>query len=322
MAITKCFKTMRNFIKQLLSFKVFKLWLVLVITHTTLSAQQDAQYTQYMYNTSVINPAYAGSRGMFSINAIHRTQWVGVNGAPTTGQISLNTPLTERFGFAFSYINDALGPSRESLVNTDFSYSINVSPRTKLAFGLKAGLSVLDVNFDDLAFNPLDSNAQNIDNRVSPIVGFGLYLHDNENWYLGLSSPNLLRTQHYTEDIQSSEITEELHAYLIGGYVFNLSRNTKFKPAFMVKGVTGSPLAVDVSANFLFLDKFTLGAAYRLDAAVSGLAAFQISDQLMIGYAYDYDTTEFNNYSNGSHELMLRFELFQSKKRAVNPRFF
>ena len=313
---------MRNFMKQLLNFRAFKLVFVLVLTHTTINAQQDAQYTQYMYNTSVINPAYAGSRGLFSINAIHRTQWVGVNGAPTTNQFSLNTPLTERLGFAFSFVNDELGPSRESLVNADFSYSINVSQNTKLAFGLKAGLSVLDVNFDDLAFDPLDPNAQNIDNRVSPMVGFGLYLHDNEKWYLGLSSPNLLKTQHYTEDIQSSEITEELHAYLIGGYVFNLSRNTKFKPAFMVKGVTGAPLAIDLSANVLFYDKFTLGAAYRLDAAVSGLAAFQISNQLMIGYAYDYDTTELNNYSSGSHELMLRFELFQNKKRAINPRFF
>lgn len=284
-------------------------------------AQQDSQYTQYMYNTSIINPAYAGSRGVTSINTLYRTQWVGLNGAPKTIQGSINAPIGNNIGLGFSVVNDEIGPSKESNINADFSYTLNLN-KYKLSFGLKAGINILDVNFNELVYDNQDPNATNIDNRLSPNLGVGLYLHDSERWYIGLSSPNLLKTDHYSETVSSSKINEEIHAYFIGGYVFTLSDNTKFKPAFLLKTVTGSPLAIDLSANFLFVDKFTLGAAYRLDAAVSALAGFQISEQLMVGYAYDYETTEFSKYNSGSHELFLRFELFSAKNNLVNPRFF
>jgi len=158
-------------------------------------------------------------------------------------------------------------------------------------------------------------------------VGVGLYYHDRK-FYAGLSAPNLLETEHFDTDnltgAQSSNITsqEKTNFYLLAGYVFELSDVVKFKPSFVTKVVNGAPLQVDLSANFLFHDKLTLGAAYRWDAAVSALAGFQISDSLLIGFAYDYETTELQEFNSGSYELLLRFELFQKYSRIITPRFF
>jgi len=289
-----------------------------------LLAQQDSQYTQYMYNTITINPAYAGSRGLLSVNSIYRNQWVGLNGAPETIAASLHSPIGVRgVGLGLSFVNDEIGPSQETNMAVDFSYTIYTGPLTKLSFGLKGGFNLLNVNLtgSDLVFQDGDILATDINNRFTPMVGVGAYWH-SDDWYVGLSSPNLLTTSHYNDDIQQSTVTEEIHAYLIGGYVFRLSPTTQFKPAALVKAVSGAPLAVDLSANFLFNEKFTLGAAYRWDAALSAMAAFQVTDQIMIGYAYDYDTTELGNFNSGSHEVFLRFELFNSVNRVVSPRFF
>ncbi len=288
---------------------------------STAHAQQDSQYTQYMYNTQTINPAYAGNRGVLSINALYRNQWVGLDGAPETLNASINAPIGRKVGLGFSAISDKIGPSTESTIALDFSYTIKVSENTKLSFGAKGGINLLDVNFSQLNFNPSDPNAQNINNRLSPIVGAGLYLHHSDKWYLGLSVPNILETDHY-DDIARSTASERANYYAIAGYVFDLSSNIKFKPAVLGKLISGAPLAVDVSGNFLFYDKFTLGAAYRWDAAVSGLVGFQLSKDIMLGYAYDFDTTELGNYNSGSHEVFLRFELSTRTKKVVNPRFF
>ncbi|CAM1361018.1 conserved hypothetical protein [Tenacibaculum sediminilitoris] len=307
------------------SYQTKYIWLlVYVLSFGYCHAQQDSQYTQYMYNTQVINPAYAGSRGMLSLNGLHRTQWVGLEGAPRTFSFSLNSPIGNKgIGLGMAFIRDEIGPSIENNIAIDFSYTIQTSEKTKLSFGLKGGLNILDVNYDKLAINdPNDPDFRNnINSRTSPMVGVGFYWYNDNTWYIGLSSPNLLRTSHY-DDNQVTEVTEEMHAYLMGGYVFELSESVKFKPALLVKAITESPLAIDVSANFLFNEKFTLGAAYRFDAAISGLVALQASDKLMIGYAYDYDTTELGNYNSGSHEIFLRFEFFTKVRSTVNPRFF
>ena len=305
--------------------KPITLLVLMLIGVITLNfGQQDSQYTQYMYNTQTVNPAYAGSRGMLSFNGLYRTQWVGLDGAPETLNFSMNTPLGEKgVGLGLSFFSDKIGPSIESNIMADFSYTVHVSENTKLSFGIKGGINLLNVDYTKLnIFDPTDPNfSENINNRLSPGIGAGLYLHHSDKWYVGLSVPNLLETDHY-EDLASSTATEKAHFYVIGGYVFDLSPNTKLKPAVLAKAVSGAPLALDMSANFLFYDKFTFGVAYRLDAAVSGLAAFQVTDQLMIGYAYDYDTTELGNYNSGSHEFFLRFELASKVRKTVNPRFF
>ncbi|WP_299363637.1 type IX secretion system membrane protein PorP/SprF [Winogradskyella sp.] len=284
-------------------------------------AQQDSQYTQYMYNTQTINPAYAGNRGMLSINGLYRNQWVGLDGAPETLNFSLNTPVGRKVGLGFSFFSDEIGPSKEQQLAIDVSYSIKISENTKLAFGVKGGFNLLDVNFSELNFNPADPNAQNVNNQLSPLVGAGVYWHHSDKWYIGVSVPNLLETDHY-DDVVVSTASERATFYAIAGYVFDLSDNVKLKPAVLGKATSGAPLAVDLTANVLFHNKFTLGAAYRWDAAVSGLAAFQVTDQIMVGYAYDFDTTDLGNYNSGSHEIFLRFELINRTKRVVSPRFF
>lgn len=286
------------------------------------SAQQDSQYTQYMYNTTSINPGYAGSRGSLSILGLYRNQWVGLDGAPETLNFSLNTPVgIDRVGVGLGFTSDRIGPSSENSITADFSYSLPLdNDGTKLSFGIKAGISTLDIDVNKLTiYNPNDVNLVSR-SFVSPVVGVGLYLH-TEKWYMGLSTPNMLETEHY-DDIAVSTATEKMHLYLIGGYVFDVNPDLKLKPAVLVKAVSGAPLAIDVSANFLFYEKLTLGAAYRWNAAVSALAGFQISDQLMVGYAYDFDTTELGNYNSGSHEIFLRFELGTRVQNKVNPRFF
>lgn len=285
-------------------------------------AQQDAQYTQYMYNTININPAYAGSRGVMSIFGLHRTQWVGLDGAPTSNAFSLNTPIkNSNLGLGLSLVNDRIGPTSDNTISADISYTVPMSENYKLSFGIKASGNIF--NLDTSKLEPAqanDPNLQNFNNEFSPNFGAGVYLH-SDKLYFGLSVPNFLQDSKYNDN-QLAVFQERMSFYAIGGYVFDLSKSIKFKPAFLTKVVTGSPLQVDASANFLFFDKFMLGGAYRWDAAVSALAGFQVSDGLFIGYSYDMETTNLRRYNSGSHEIFLRFELFNKVSKIVSPRFF
>lgn len=298
------------------------LTIVLLFTAAISQAQQDAQFTQYMYNTININPAYAGSRGMLSIFGLHRTQWVGLDGAPVTNAFSMNTPINEsRVGLGLSFINDRIGPTKENQISADVSYTIPMANEFKLSFGIKATANLFQL--DRSMLNPdvvVDPSLQNIDNEFSPNIGAGVYLH-SDKFYAGLSVPNFIETAHYS-DFDETISKEKLNYYFITGYVFDVSPNLKFKPALLTKMVFGAPLQVDVSGNFLIAEKFVLGAAYRWDAAFSGLAGFQVTDGLFIGYGYDRETTELRNYNSGSHEVFLRFELFKKVDRITTPRFF
>jgi len=294
------------------------------------NAQQDPQYTQYMYNPQTINPAYAGSRDATTFGLLLRTQWVNFDGAPTTGTFTANTPLgaLENMGLGFSVVSETIGPAVNSNVNVDYAYHINTSDVNKLAFGIKAGIDLLDVDFNKLNLaDPGDPRFQNnIDNKLQPQIGAGVFYY-SDNYYLGLSVPNVLTTQHFDdsslEDTQVSSVaSESVHYFLTAGYVFNVAQDLKFKPATQVKAVSGSPLEWDVSANFLYNEKLTLGLAYRWSAAISALAGFQVSDGMFIGVGYDYQTTDIEAYSDGSYEIMLRYDIFKKPERVLTPRFF
>jgi len=292
-------------------------------------AQQDAQYTQYMYNTLSINPAYAGARDVLSFVGIYRSQWVGLEGAPRTFTASLHSPIGERIGLGLNVTNDEIFIAKETYVDVDFSYTIPITGNgDQLAFGLKGGAHLLDIDSNRLntgGFNNGDPDAEiNIDNKFSPQVGVGLYYY-TDKFYAGASVPNILETEHFDDSNNSnssSTATEKINYYLMTGYVFDLSDNLDFKPAALVKAVEGAPVQVDVSANFLIGERFTIGAAYRWSAAFSGLVGFQVTDQLMLGFAYDRETTELQQYNDGSFEFMLRYELFNRKKSLISPRFF
>ncbi len=284
-------------------------------------SQQDAQYTQYMYNTANVNPAYAGSRETLTAFLLHRNQWVGLDGAPVTNNFSINTPVgNSNFGLGILFINDKIGPTTENEISADLAYFIQISENYKLAVGLKgtANLFHLDVNKLTI-YNATDPQFQNVDTKFSPNVGVGFYLF-SENTYVGLSVPNFFENYRYNDnDVAITK--EKMHFYAIAGHIFELSPNLQFKPALLAKIVEGAPLQTDVTANFLLFNKLTLGAAYRLNAAVSALAGFQISDSWFIGYGYDLETTKLIRYSSGSHEIFLRYEIFKSKK-ITSPRFF
>ena len=294
----------------------------MIFTAIASFGQQDAQYTQYMYNTININPAYAGSRGALSLFALHRTQWVGLDGAPITNAVSVNTPFNNtNLGAGLSIVNDEIGPSTSNSISADISYTIPVSESFRLSFGIKGTANIFSVDVSKL--NPSDQTDpqfQNLDNEFSPNIGAGLYLHSDKA-YIGFSIPNFLEKDKYNDN-EVAIYKEKINYYLMGGYVFDLSPSTKFKPAFLTKLVEGSPLQVDVSANFMFIDKVTVGLAYRWSAAITGMAGFQISDAFYVGYAYDFDTTELDNYSSGSHEIFLRYEIFKKNNKMTTPRFF
>ena len=308
----------------------FKILFLAILCSTWSSyAQQDAQFTQYMYNTININPAYAGSREALSIFGLYRTQWVGLDGAPQTGTFSINTPIENtKFGVGLGIINDRIGPADETNVAVDVSYTVQTSENWKLAFGVKASANLLNVDFNKLTiFNRNDATftMRNIDNRFSPNIGAGLFWYSDKS-YIGLSVPNFLETQHFdrASTINSNNFVakERINFYFIAGKVFPLTDDIKFKPALLSKIVSGAPLQIDVSGNFIFNEKFVLGAAYRWSAAVSLMAGFQINPSWYIGYGYDLETTRLANFNSGSHEIFLRYELFKNYDRIISPRFF
>jgi len=289
----------------------------------TATAQQDPQYTQYMYNTMTVNPAYAGSTGGLDATLLHRSQWTGIDGAPQTQSLTVHSPIrNEQMGLGLSIVNDKLGPSNELYFEGNFSYILSLAQDHKLALGLKAGGRMLNIDWTkgryyDKTDALLNSN---IDNKIKPSLGAGV-LYYSEKWYVGVSVPSFLQGDYY-DDIQESVTTERLHYFFMGGYVFDVSDGLKFKPAFLVKAVSGAPLTADISANFLLAEKVTLGASYRYDDSVSALAGFQISSGLYLGYAFDYTTTRLNKYADGSHEFILRFQILSKSKQIKSPRFF
>ncbi len=299
----------------------------LLLASTSIFAQQDAQYTQYMYNTVSVNPAYAGSRGHMSIAALYRAQWVGLDGAPETQTLNLHTPIGYRgMGLGVSFVNDVIGPTSETYFDIDFSYTIQTSLDAKLSFGLKASGHLLDVRFSELnqdtGTGPDPTLQQNIDNRFSPNVGAGVYYH-TERFYAGLSVPRILETTHFDESSLSTA-KEQMNYYFITGYVWDLNPFLKFKPTILTKVVQGAPLQLDLSANFLLNEKFIFGAAYRWDAAFSGLVGFHISDEFMIGLAYDREITDLGatSFNDGSFEIILRYDFIKVLDNLKSPRFF
>ncbi|MFH7014554.1 type IX secretion system membrane protein PorP/SprF [Flavobacterium sp. FlaQc-52] len=297
---------------------------VIMFTAIASHAQQDAQYTQYMYNTININPAYAGSRGVLSVFGLYRTQWVGLDGAPETGTLSVNTPINNsNLGVGVSLVSDKIGPTNENTLSADLSYSIQVSAESKISFGIKGSANLFNLDINKL--NPADQGDpqfQDFSSKFSPNIGAGVYWHSDKA-YVGLSVPNFIETNRY-DDNDIAIYKDKINYYFMTGYVFNLDhyQYIKFKPAALVKMVQGAPLQVDVSANFMFNDKFVAGLAYRWSASLSAMVGFQVTDGLYIGYGYDRETTRLNNYNSGSHEIFLRYEFFSNKGKMTTPRFF
>lgn len=303
---------------------------ILVLSVFPVFGQQDAQYTQYMYNTMSVNPAYAGSRGQLSMTTLYRSQWTGIEGSPETFTLNLHSPVrNSRLGYGISIVNDNIGNGvvQETYLDGVISYTLNLSNEARLSFGLKAGGNFLSLDFSGLRkLQEEYVDADNIDRRFTPNFGLGVYYH-SDKFYAGISAPNLMESKHFNNSAGRENnflSVDRVNFYMITGYVLDLNGSMKFKPALLTKVVQGAPLQVDLSGTFLFQDTFSFGAAYRLDAAVSALIGFQVSDQVMIGLAYDKEITDLGGirFNDGSLEVLFRWELLKSYKRVISPRFF
>ncbi|HEA30461.1 MAG TPA: type IX secretion system membrane protein PorP/SprF [Leeuwenhoekiella sp.] len=293
--------------------------------------QQDPQLTQYMYNMSLMNPAYStGNEGVMNLGALYRAQWVGIDGAPTTGTFFAHAPVSDRIELGVNLIHDEIGDVvKETNLNADFAYKIQLSPSSNLAFGLKAGATFFNTDFTNLQLG--SGNAATdlaFDKNISqtyPTLGVGLF-YFSDHYYLGASAPNLLNAEHIEERDGIRGFGEEtVHYFLTGGYVFDLNADLKLKPSFMARAVEGAPISIDLNANVLLYEKVEAGLGYRVGDAITGLVNFEVAQGLRIGYAYDYTTSNLGKYNDGSHEIMLLFDLDflgLAPRYAKSPRFF
>ena len=303
--------------------KLFFLTLITAFCSIDVSGQQDPHYTQYMYNMSIINPAYAGSKENLSAGILYRKQWVDIEGAPTTATMFVHSPIGKSVGVGISAISDRIGPVDEKNVYADVSYTLNVSETAKLAFGLKAGATFHTIDFGTISASlpVLDAVfANNNPSSNSFNLGSGLFYYTNK-YYIAVSVPNMLKSK-YLDYNGRSYGTEVSHYFITGGYVFDLTPKVKFKPFMMVKSSFNAPTSVDASTNFLFNDRFEIGATYRLQDSFGGMVNFAITPNLKVGYAYDYIVSDLKIATPSSHEFILLFDLNFPKKVSQSPRYF
>lgn len=308
-------------------FNKYHLILIMFIMGLVMHGQQDPQFTQYMYNMSVLNPAYATSdETTLNLGTLYRTQWVGSVGGPSTGTFFAHTKLTDRLEGGISVIHDQIGDVvKETNAYIDVAYVLPISETAKLSFGVKAGATFFSTDFNGFVYSdplPDPAFAENL-SRTFPNIGAGVF-YFTDNYYVGFSAPNLLSSKHLDED--SGVVTqgsENLHLFLTGGYVFNLNENLKLKPALMTKYVSGAPISIDITANVLINDKVEAGVGYRFDDSVSGLINMRVLPNLRIGYAYDYTLSNLGRFNSGSHEIFILFDISRlTKSYDKSPRFF
>jgi type IX secretion system PorP/SprF family membrane protein len=299
--------------------------LVLLIIGTEFSySQQIPQFTQYMYNTIAINPAYAGSRGVMSITALGRNQWVGFDGGPQTQTLTLNSPLrNEKIGLGFSVVNDKAGYENFTYVYGDFSYTIEAE-NLKISFGLDAGATYYDLSPELYNSTEVDQDPYFDErlNRWNPNIGAGILVH-NDKWFAGFSVPRFIN--HDLNNQTDYAALETVQYNLIAGIVFDLGKDIKLKPSILSRYTVGAPISTDFTANFLFVEKLWLGANYRSNgkqAAVGALVDFQVTPQFRIGYTYEVPTGEIRPYTSGSQEIVLMYEFRYSKDKLKSPRYF
>ncbi len=305
--------------------KILVTALLLLLTSLNVNAQQSPHYTQYMYNMNIINPAYAGSKENLSFGLLYRKQWIEIEDAPTTFSLSGSAPVGKNVGLGLSIISDKIGPVEENNVYADFSYTLNLGGEHRLALGLKAGITFQKIGLFSDINNTLqqqgdgafaqDSNTSNLN------IGTGFFYYTNK-YYFAASIPNMLNAAHLNNDGNYFLEKKVPHYFITGGYVFDLSPNLKFKPFAMVKSAFNTPTSLDVSANFLYIEKFEMGATYRLQDSFGVMVNYAISPTLRIGYAYDHIVSDLKVTTPSSHEIILLFDLNFPKKVSQSPRFF
>lgn len=290
-------------------------------------AQQDAQFTHYMFNTQYVNPAYVGSRKALSVTALHRSQWVSFPGAPQTQTITLHTPLhAEKLGIGLSAVNDKIGPVRNTSAYVDFAYRMKVSRRGRMSFGVKAGFNVLRSSLSELEL--LDEEDQefisDLASGMQPNFGLGVYYNDPRG-YIGLSMPQLLKNTFENDNgMTTTAYQQTRHFYLIMGRVFKLNDALKLIPTAHLRNTVSVPLSAEISARALFNDKVWVGGMHRSNDGLGLMAGVYINRQLEAGYSFDWSLkNQTGRYNGGSHELVLRYDfVYDYGTRVRSPRYF
>jgi type IX secretion system PorP/SprF family membrane protein len=300
--------------------------LLVLLVFSESYAQQDPQYSMYMFNPLSSNPAYAGSRDALSITFLGRKQWVGFDGAPETGSITLHSPLkNENIALGLSVNYDKIGPTKSNMFYVDVAYRFQVSPTSKLSFGLKGGVDMYSANFSGLIVNdPTDIlYTTPINNQIMPNAGFGVYWYSLES-YVGLTAPRLIENELRNATLVSSgrPAIQNRHYFLMAGHTFRLSSTIDLIPSFVVKAVQDAPLSIDINANVMFYETFWIGLGYRVgDAAIANIM-YHFTSKFRAGYAYDFTLSELGKYTSGSHEIMLNYDLDFLGKGFKTPRRF
>ncbi|MDE3740565.1 type IX secretion system membrane protein PorP/SprF [Maribacter polysaccharolyticus] len=296
--------------------------LFLLFSGGRLLAQQLPQYTQYMYNTSTINPAYVNENNRLDATITYRAQWVGIDGAPETKALTITGIINNRMGLGLNLFKDNIGPSTEFNSNAVLFYYLNLSKKVKMSLGINAGVDFFEVDYSKGSYYDQDDVLFSYDNYYNalPAIGAGIYIF-NDNWYVGFSVPNLLLNKSNVVG-DTNLIQRDNHMYFIGGYVVAINSATKLKPSILVKTIANAPATIDASLNVLFMQKFTLGVSHRFKDSFSAMAGFQISKNFFLGYSYDYSTSDLGDYNRGSHEIILKYLMPRWGPNARSPRFF
>ncbi|MGB3852204.1 MAG: type IX secretion system membrane protein PorP/SprF [Tunicatimonas sp.] len=314
------------YIHSLIHRRFVSMLLVAALTTTAAYAQQQAMFTQYMFNGLALNPAYAGSHEAISLTALGREQWSGLPGSPSTQTFAAHAPLRfSRASVGLLLSRDDQDVSRQHGVFASYAYRIPVA-KGQLALGLQGGFTQARTALTSLQIvtpgdAPDPTFGQDLNTGLLPNIGAGLYYH-TERFYLGLSVPQLIDHQLEQEGALTEQAQLVRHYFLTGGYVFDLNPSLKFKPNFLIKSVPGAPVEADFNANLLIRETLWVGLGYRSFDALNALVQLQISPALAVGYAYDYTVSGLREVQSGSHELMLNYTIRLSKESVLSPRYF
>jgi len=295
-----------------------------LISGSAAMAQQDALFSQYMFNKLIMNAGYTGSREVMSADLSDRYQWVGFEGAPKTLTLSVHTPLrNEHIGVGFYLYRDELGPTVDQGFMASYAYRI-ILPKGKLSFGIQAGFKYFNIDWEKILTENPDYMFQGTqENKLTPDANFGIYYYTNR-MYAGLSSKQLLQNEYGVVKIDGKTAYSKLvrHFYGMAGILVPISDNVLFRPSTLIKYAKNAPFQADLSANFLIHELFWVGMTYRTESAVIFMTEFNVGKNLRIGYSYDVYLNQLVHYNQGSHEIRLGFDFDLFKNRMLTPRYF
>ena len=287
------------------------------------NAQFDPAFTQYMNNEMFINPGYTGARRVLAATIVYRDQWAGITGSPKTQTFSMHTPSRKKCGLGLSIMNESIGISRLTRFNANYAYRIKTSAKAQLSFGLQGGLAQYHQNYNELILvDPVDRHfASDRPSAIAPTAGFGMFYYTNR-FYVGFSIPRMIKNSLTSSGVQNSASPQDWHFYLTSAIVMDVSENFKLKPSIMIRQVSGAPVQAELATHGLLENIFWIGLSYRTGDAISAIAGLQLSPQLRVFYTYDYTLTDLQNYSTGSHEIVISYDFTYKKNRIASPRIF